>query len=73
MVSLTVSTRNVVCPTQEGQKGEQVKDPRESEGQLVMSWIGPYGLTGNGADFEGGQEREKILKELSCHGMLDAV
>jgi hypothetical protein len=53
----------VVCRPQGWRKDEQAGEPRRSECRLVTSRIGSYDLTGNGADFQGGRDRENSVKE----------
>jgi hypothetical protein len=53
----------VVCRPQGWRKGEQAGEPRRSECRLVTSRTGSHDLTGNGADFQGGRNRESIVKE----------
>jgi hypothetical protein len=53
----------VVCQPQGWRKGEQAGESRRSECRLVTSRIGSHDLTGNGADFQDGRNRESIVKE----------
>lgn len=49
---------------------EQAKEPRESKCHPAMGWIGSFDLTGNGADFKGGRNREISRENPLWHEML---